>query len=112
MLFHWDETARRKVMENPVSSVRMAMGNQPIPPFMKDVSGCNDPSIVKIAVIDGGIDARHPDFMYCADGYCEGKRFMSPPEQDWGLSTNDHGTHVAGVSGLMASLRWATILSV
>lgn len=88
--FHMDTGPEKR---NP--SFTMAIGNEDIPAFLKDVGGCRDPDIVKVAVIDGGIDKDHDDFNYCGQGYCEGRRFMSPADQDWGESTNDHGSHVA-----------------
>lgn len=97
LVFHQDS-----VPESPGKSITMAIGNTPIPPFMEDVDGgCQDPGIVKVAIIDGGIDASHPDFSFCGKGFCEGRRFMNPTNQDWGTSTNAHGSHVVGVSFLL-----------
>ena len=94
--------------ESQSEGVTMAIGSIPIPTFMRDAGGCSDPNTVKIAVIDGGIDVDHPDFAYCSSGsFCQGKRFMNPVEQDWGLSTNDHGIHVAGVRHLQMTFEVA-----
>lgn len=91
--FHMDSTH-----ETPSSGVTMAMGSENIPAFMKSVRGCDDPNTVKVAVIDGGLDGSHPDFGFCHNGFCEGKRFMNPSDQEWARSENGHGNHVAGVS--------------
>ena len=90
--FHQDA-----IIERPQASLSMALGNQAIPDFMKPAWGCSDPNTVKVAVIDGGMDTSHSDFAYCRNGFCEGKRFMNPTSQDWDISRNGHGCHVAGV---------------
>eukprot|EP00977_Amphora_coffeiformis_P003710 scaffold715_cov164-Amphora_coffeaeformis.AAC.7 len=98
--FHQDfyREARLVSSNEPTSSsAAMAIGSQPIPPFMKPVRGCDDPNTVKVAVIDGGMDASHPDFSFCNQGFCQGMRFSEPTEQDWGVSRNDHGNHVTGI---------------
>ena len=85
-------------METPSEAVSLAIGNLAIPEYSTNVNGCTHPDIVKVAVIDGGIDVASSDFGFCSEGFCSGKRFMNPPSQDWGASTNVHGSHVAGVS--------------
>ena len=87
-------------VESVMPDVTMAIGSPSIPDFMESAGGCNDPNTVKVAILDGGIQKSHPDFPYCSRGFCEGRRFMNPTNQDWGISTNNHGNHVMGVSVL------------
>lgn len=89
---------QHSIMETPPKSVSMALGNKAIPDFLKSVGGCSNKDTVKVAVIDGGMEASHSDFSFCRNGFCQGKRFMSPSEQGWDVSRNGHGNHVAGVS--------------
>ena len=106
--FHQDYFREARILsshEAISSSVTMAIRSQPIPDFMKSVGGCNDPNTVKVAVIDGGIDASHPDFSFCNEGFCQGKRFSSPETDDWDNSRNNHGNHVTGVSFNVCCLR-------
>ena len=94
-------------MESLPASVSMAVGRPAIPEFMKPSGGCSDPNTVKVAIIDGGTDTSHSDFAYCADGFCQGKRFMNPTSQEWDVSRNPHGNHVMGIvaaSGLNGEL--------
>jgi subtilisin family serine protease len=92
--------------ETPGDGISMALGDRPIPEFLKLSTGCDDPNTVKVAIIDGGIDLSHGDFGYCSRGFCEGRRFMSPTDQDWGESKNNHGSHVAGVSSPLSLIGW------
>ena len=103
--FYMDSSAA--AMERPPASFSLALGNQPIPEFLKPCGGCSDPGTVKVAVMDGGMDGSHSDFSYCSNGFCEGKRFMNPTDQDWDVSRNAHGNHVLGIiaaSGLNGRL--------
>lgn len=106
--FHQDYYREARIVSpnEPISSsVTMAIGSPSIPLFMKSVGGCDDPDTVKVAVIDGGIDTSHPDFSFCNQGFCQGKRFSEPTTQDWGISRNNHGNHVTGVSSIVICIK-------
>jgi hypothetical protein len=63
---------------------------------------CNDPSSIKIAIIDSGADVNHPDLpcrdIQANDTNCIGKEFGVTGET-WYSPLNPHGTHVFGIIG-------------
>jgi len=66
-------------------------------------SACSDPSSFKVAVIDSGLEALHPDSpcrlpLNDTDTNCVGKSFDLPPEDLWYAPISAHGTHVVGTS--------------
>ena len=76
--------------------------------FNRTTTGCNnDDSLVRIAVIDGGLDATHPEFQHlCGDvndeqtTRCVGRNFGSGITNEWYMPGGySHGTHVSGTIG-------------
>jgi subtilisin family serine protease len=65
------------------------------------IGACGDENAIRVAIIDDGLDAFHPD-LACGDvsdpssRRCYGRTWIRNSAADWSQPHDEHGTHVAG----------------
>ncbi len=91
----WGAMGQRGVEEYPTGVQRIG-----VPDWT--ASGATPPAMsqVRVAVVDTGIDASHPDLNVVDGRNCSGD---SRGPDGWGSDPHGHGTHVAGTIGAIAS---------
>jgi Subtilase family len=80
--------------------IRQVKGNTTIHFPKLTMGACSDPRSIRVAIIDDGLDVRHPD-LACGDiddvatRRCYGKTWIKQ-NAEWSKPHDLHGTHVAG----------------
>jgi len=80
--------------------IPQVQGNSPLIPTTTAIGNCSDPSSFKVAIVDSGFQANHPDSPCVPDGNggyinCMGNNFGH--NDPWDKPVNEaHGTHVQG----------------
>lgn len=79
-----------------------------VPSSSGGTASCRDPDVIKIGVIDDGLDVNHPDIpcrdINDKDTNCIGKEFGIDGDGKWhNPKRSVHGTHVAGIIGATSS---------
>lgn len=85
--------------------VQATLADTVIPSAPSD-DACSNPNAIKVALIDSGILASHPDLPCISNGTgyanCIGNAFGLPSGMTWDSPSDSHGTMVAGIVGATA----------
>jgi serine protease len=105
----WEEDPIVRPLDLSTYGMTMIQAESPLLPAPQNGwAPCSDPNSFKIAIIDGGADAFHPDIpCHAVDDpdttNCYGKTFGLYNGEKWYQPDDPHGTHVMGIIGALGN---------